>query len=70
METITIKIPKKILSGHMGARHLIVVDPKEYEKELRRRWELKDAVKASKEARKAVRNGTAREIKSLRELMR
>ena len=70
METITITIPKKILSGRSNARRLVAVDPKEFEKELRRRWEIADAKEASKEARKEVRDGTAREIKSLRELMR
>jgi len=70
MPTITIEIPKKILERGGSLRRLVVVDPKEFEKEMRRRWELEDAKQASREARKEVRNGTAREIKSLRELMR
>ncbi len=69
MTTITIEIPKKILERG-GTRRLVVVDPKDLEKEMRRRWEMEDAKQALKEARKEVRNGTAREIKSLRELMR
>ena len=69
MPTITIEIPKKILERG-GARRLVVVDPREFERELRRRWELEDAKQALKEARREVQNGTAREIKSLRELMR
>lgn len=69
MPTITIEIPKKILERG-GSRKLVVVDPKEFEKEMRRQWEIEDAKQALKEARKEVRNGTAREIKSLRELMR
>ena len=48
---------------------MVVVDPKEFEKEVRRRWEIEEAKQASREARKEVRNGTAREIKSLRELV-
>ncbi len=69
MASITIQIPKKILQRG-SARRLVVVDPKEFEKELRQRWEIEDAKRASMEAHKEVKNGTAREIKSLRELMR
>ena len=68
MSTITIEIPKKILKRG-NSRKLVVVDPKEFEKEIRRRWEIEDAKQASKQARKEMRNGTAREIKSLRELI-
>ena len=70
MTTITIEIPKKVLERGGSSRRLVVVDPKEFEKELRRRWEIEDVKQASKEARKEMENGTAREIKSLRELMR
>lgn len=37
MDTITITIPKKILAGRTSGRRLVVVDPKEFEKDLRRR---------------------------------
>mgnify|MGYP001597081041 CR=1 FL=1 len=70
METLTISIPKKILSGRNSTRRLVVVDPKEFEKELRQQWEMKEAKQAVTEARKEIRNGTAREIRSVRELMR
>lgn len=70
METITIEIPKKILERGASSRRLVVVDPKEFEKEMRRRWEIEDAKRALKAAREEERNGTAREIKSLRDLMR
>lgn len=70
METITITIPKKMLSGRYGTRQLILAEPQELNKEARQRWELEDAKQALREARKEVRNGTAREIKSLGELMR
>ena len=68
MPSITIEIPKKILQRE-GTRKLVVVDPKEFGKEIRHRWEIEEVKQASREARKEVRNGTAREIKSLRELM-
>ena len=69
MNSITIEIPKKILERG-GSRKLVAVDPKEFEKELRMRWEIEDVRQASKQARKEVRKGTAREVRSLRELMR
>ena len=70
MPTITIEIPQKILERGGSARRLVVVDPKEFEKEIRRQWEMNDAKRALKEAREEEKNGTAREIKSLRDLMR
>ena len=69
MVTITIEIPKKILERGGSSRRLVVVDAKEFEKEMRR-WETEGAKRALKEAREEERNGTAREIKSLRDLMR
>ena len=62
-------IPKKILSGRHGDRQLVVVDPKEFEKELRRRWEEKDALHASRAARREWKQGKTRQIKDLKELM-
>ena len=70
MEDITITIPKKMLSGRTVGRHLIVVDPKEYERVLRRRWEEEEAIKASKAARKAWREGKTRLVSDLKELMK
>ena len=69
MNAITITIPKKMLSSRYGTKRLVLVEPKDLAKEAKLRWEIEDAVEASREARKEVRNGTAREIKSLRELM-
>jgi hypothetical protein len=69
MESITITIPKKMLSRRYATKQLILAEPKELTKEARRRWEIEDTKHALREARKEVRNGTAREIKSLRELM-
>lgn len=70
MPTITIEIPKKILERGGSARRLVVVDPKEFKKKMQRQGEIEDAKRALKEAREEEKNGTAREIKSLRDLMR
>lgn len=70
METITITIPKKILSGTKGTRHLVVVDPKEFEKELRRRWEIEDTRKAVREAHRAWKQGKVRLVSDLGEIIR
>lgn len=69
MTTITIEIPKKILERGGSARRLVVVDPKEFEKEMRRRWEINDAKEALREARQAWKQGKTRQIGSLKELM-
>ena len=69
MENIIITIPKKMLSGRHGARQLVVVDPKEFEKELRRKWEEKDAIRASRIGRQEMKQGKARSISSLKDLM-
>jgi hypothetical protein len=84
MPTITIEIPKKILErGGSSRRRLTVVDPEEFEKEMRRRWELEDAtarsggaddqggdaIEASRAARREWKEGKTRQIKSLKELM-
>ncbi|MDP3772514.1 MAG: hypothetical protein Q8Q94_04060 [bacterium] len=45
MSTITIKIPKKILER--SATRRLIIDPKEFEKELWRRWEMGDAREAA-----------------------
>ena len=49
MPTITIEIPKKILQRGT-ARRLIEVDPKEFEKELWRRWDKGGAEKGIRDA--------------------
>jgi hypothetical protein len=69
MPTITIEIPKKILERRGSSRRLIVVDPKEFEKEMRRRWETGDALEASRAARREWKKGMTRQIASLKELM-
>lgn len=52
MNTITITIPKKMLSSRYGTRQLILVEPKELTQEARRRWEIEDAKGASLAARR------------------
>ncbi|OGZ97569.1 MAG: hypothetical protein A3J10_03765 [Candidatus Sungbacteria bacterium RIFCSPLOWO2_02_FULL_54_10] len=69
MPTITIEIPKKILERGGSARRLVVVDPKEFEKEIRRQWETADALEASRAARREWKEGKTRQITSLKELM-
>ena len=69
MTTITIEIPKKILERGGSSRRLVVVDPKEFEKEMRQRWEINDAKEALREARQAWKQGKTRQIGSLKELM-
>ncbi|TSC76342.1 MAG: hypothetical protein G01um101433_761 [Parcubacteria group bacterium Gr01-1014_33] len=70
MATITIEIPKKILERGGSLRRLVVVDPKEFEKELRRRWELEDAKEAVEEARQAWKEGKARLVSDLGEVIK
>lgn len=70
MATITIEIPQKILERGGSSRRLVVVDPKEFKKEMQMQWEIEGAKRALREAREEEKNGTAREIKSLRDLMR
>ena len=70
MNTITIEIPKEILSGRRGGRRLVLVDPKTFEKEIRRKWQEEDAVKASKAARREWKEGKARPVSDLKELMK
>ena len=70
METITITIPKKILSGRHGARKLVVVDPKEFEKEIRRKWEEADTRHAIKVAQQERKRGKLKIVADLKEVMR
>ena len=68
MPSLIIEIPKKVLERR-SSRRLIVVDPVEFEHQLRRRWEMEDARVASNQARREEKLGKAHAIKSLRELM-
>lgn len=68
MAIITIEIPEKVLKS--GARKLLVVDPENFAKELKRGWELGDAVSAMKIARQEQKSGKLKELKSLRQLMK
>ena len=70
MATITIEIPKKILKRGGSTRRLVVVDPKEFEKEMRQRWEEKDAMDAVRVMEREKRQGKLRVLKSLKDLMR
>ena len=69
MPTITIEIPKKILERGGSSRRLVVVDPKEFEKEIRRKWEENDTREAIRIARQEQKSGKLRVVKDLKELM-
>ena len=69
MVTLTIEIPEKVLRRN-GGRRLLVVDPKEFAEELKKNWEIDDAVEALKIARQEQRSGKLKELKSLRQLMK
>lgn len=69
MSTITIEIPKKVLKRANG-RRLLVVDPKEFERDLRRSWETDDAVRASKLGRREYKLGKTKTLKSLSQLIK
>ncbi|MDP2668649.1 MAG: hypothetical protein Q8P07_02330 [bacterium] len=69
MTNITIEIPKEILKRG-GNRKLLVVDRKEFEKELKRSWEADDALKASRLGRREYRLGKTKTLKSLSQLIK
>ncbi len=69
MFSITIEIPKAILKRG-GNRRLLVVDRKEFEKELKRSWEVDDALKASRLGRREHRLGKTKTLKSLSQLLK
>ena len=69
MNTIIIEIPKKILERGT-AQKLVVVNPKEFEKEIRQRWEEKDALDAVRVMEQEKRQGKLRVLKSLKDLMK
>ena len=69
MKTLTIEIPEKVLQSG-NRRRLVVVDPRVFAKELRRQWETEDAIKASRAARREWREGKARLVSDLKELIK
>ena len=69
MATITIEIPEKVLKRGSSQR-LLVVNPKEFAKDLKKSWEMGDATEALKIARQEHRAGKLKELKSLRQLMK
>jgi len=69
MANLIIEIPKDVLKRG-GNRRLLVVDPKEFAKDLKRSWEMGDAVDAVKIARQEQKSGKLKELKSLRQLMK
>ena len=70
MGTITITIPKKMLSNRYATKQLILVEPQELSQEARRHWEIEDAVEASREGRLAWKQGKVRVVSDLKELMK
>ena len=60
MGTITITIPKKMLSSRYATKQLVLAEPKDLTKEARRRWEIED----TREAIKIARQEKTKEIKS------
>lgn len=69
MANITIEIPKEVLKRANG-RKLLVVDPKEFAQELRRSWEIDDALKASKLGRREHKLGKTKILRSLSQLIK
>lgn len=69
MATLTIEIPNEVLKQN-GSRKLLVVDPKEFEKELRMRWEHDDALKASQIGKHEYKIGKAKVLNDLADLMK
>lgn len=62
MTTIILTIPKELLREKHP--RLVAVDPKEFEKELRKRWDDEKARGTIKIVRHRVRNSNARNKKS------
>jgi len=69
MATITIEIPKEVLKRANG-RKLLAVDPKEFTKDLKRNWEMDDALKASRLGRREHKLGKTKILKSLSRLIK
>lgn len=70
METITITIPKKMLSNRYRTKQLILVESKELSKEARQQWEIEDTREAIKIARQEKKQGKLRIVGDLKEIMR
>lgn len=70
MPSITIEIPKKIFERGRSSRRLVVVDPKEFEKEMRRNWEEDDTKRAIKVFRQEKKRGKLKIVNDLKEIMR
>jgi len=69
MTTITIEIPKEVLKRANG-RKLLVVDPKEFAKDLKKSWEIGDAIKASRLGRREYKLGKTKLLRNLSQLMK
>ena len=69
MPTITIEIPKKILERGGSSRRLLVVDPKEFERDIQRKWEENDTREAIRIARQEQKSGKLRTLKDLKDLI-
>jgi len=69
MTTITIEIPKEVLKRANG-RKLLVVDPKEFAKDLKKSWEIGDAIKASRLGRREHKLGKTKLLRNLSQLMK
>lgn len=69
MTTITIQISKNILERG-ATRRFIAVDPKEFEKEMRRKWEEADTRQAIRIARQEKKRGGLKAVADLKEIMR
>jgi len=69
MATITIEIPNELFARGKTPRRLLAVDPTEFDKEMRRRWEEQDALAASRAARREWKERTTKRIASVRELI-
>ncbi len=68
MANITIEIPKEVLQRG-GSRKFLVVDP-DFIKELKKNWEMGDALKASRLGRQEHRLGKTKILKSLSQIMK
>ena len=69
MATFTIEIPEKVLRRN-GSRKLLVVDPKEFAKDLKKSWEIGDALKASRLGRREHKLGKTKLLRNLSQLMK
>ncbi|OGF82534.1 hypothetical protein A2924_02025 [Candidatus Giovannonibacteria bacterium RIFCSPLOWO2_01_FULL_44_16] len=69
MANIIIEIPKEVLKRG-GNRKFLVVDPKEFAKDLKRSWEMSDALEASRLGRREHRLGKTKVLKSLKQLIK